>query len=276
MKFVFMVLALFGVVFSAEAQTSPGDTFRDCDACPLMVVIPAGSFNIGSPEIERGHESNETLFGPITFASDFAMGAFEVTNEEWSVCADNGGCNKRDVSSPHMESQPVTSLTKSDMMHYLAWITQHTDQTYRLPSETEWEYAARAGTQTPYNTGDTITNQTANILVAVSDSELRSEPVESGPMPVGSFQPNSFGLYDMHGNVSELVADCYSDWYGGVPKDGSPLSAPCIPFSIHRGGSWRSTRLEARSASRGLIATQDEGADDRGFRVVRTMNDRSR
>lgn len=272
MRYVLIVFALLGAMFSAEAQTRPGDTFRDCNNCPLMAVIPAGSFKIGSPESELGHASNETLFGPITFARDFAIGTFELTNEEWWVCVDNGGCNKHDVSSTLLDMQPITGLTKSDMMQYLVWITQHTGQTYRLPSETEWEYAARAGTQSPYNTGDTITSQTANILGAVPDPELRRDPTESGPMPAGSFLPNSFGLYDMHGNVSELVADCYSDWYGGVPKDGSPLTEPCIPFSIHRGGSWRSTRLEARSAYRGLIATQDQGADDRGFRVARNMN----
>ena len=274
MKTVAIVFALFVSVLSVHGQVVPGDTFRDCDACPLMVVIPAGDFEIGSPESEIGRNNNETVFGPITLGRDFALGKFEVTNEEWMVCADNNGCPKfaskadPDISVSDFDRHPIVGITKPEMQRYLAWISQHTGQTYRLPSEAEWEYAARAGTHSPYHMGEAVTNQSANILVHTAPGE---HGVESSLMAVGSFEPNAYGLHDMHGNVSEVVADCYSDWYGGVPQDGSALTAPCIPFSIHRGGSWRSSELDARSAHRGLLTGQDDGADDRGFRIVRVI-----
>ena len=186
------LLALLSACIPAQERLKPGDTFRDCADCPLMVVVPAGSFMMGSPY----WYANEGPVHEVTIAKPFAVGVYEVTFDEWDACSwvrspDDGGWGS--------EGGPVMNVGWDDAQDYVRWLSETTGETYRLLSESEWEYAARAGTQTSYWWGDDIESNRANC----NGCESRWD--DAGTAPVGSFSPNAFGLYDVHGNVWECV-----------------------------------------------------------------------
>ena len=209
---------------ASTAGHSPGTRFRDCPACPEMVVLPPGTFLMGSPEPEQGRQRNEGPMHPVTIGHALAMGVYEVTFAEWDACVESGGCAGyrpkrrffgRNWGSPR---HPVMRVGWDDVPAYLAWLSEMTGQRYRLPSEAEWEYAARGGTTRPYYTGDTVTQEEANY----------GRYFVGRPVPVGSYPPNPFGLHDMLGNVAEWCEDCWTANYHGAPADGSPwLSGNC-------------------------------------------------
>jgi formylglycine-generating enzyme required for sulfatase activity len=210
-----------------SAATAPEGTFRDCDACPLMVEVPAGTYLMGSdqgrPDEKPRHE--------VRFARPFAIGANEVTLAEWDACLREGGCR----FSPEAGADarvPANNLSWDDAQSYVAWLGKKTGHAYRLPTEAEWEYAASGGKTTAYWWGDEAGKGNANCNDCGSDWDGRA------PAPVGSFAPNPFGLYDVHGNLWEWTMDCVNGSYKGAPADGSAwLRGDCIA-RVLRGGSW--------------------------------------
>jgi formylglycine-generating enzyme required for sulfatase activity len=194
------------------------------------------------------------------------MGRFEVTFDEWDGCVAHGGCPAEGVAGANFGRgrQPVINVNWEDAKKFVEWLSKRTGRTYRLLTEAEWEYAARAGTTTRYSFGDEI--------AALGDHAWFGENSGSHPHPVGEKKPNAFGLHDMHGNVSEWVEDCYHEGYHGAPTDGSIWAANCIydPRRVHRGGSWNYRPDLLRSAGRD--SSSDARNDNIGFRVGRTLN----
>jgi formylglycine-generating enzyme required for sulfatase activity len=261
-----------------ELSLKPGDLFKECAAdCPEMVVVPAGSFTMGSPDTEPGHVTERTMFPmmsrseepqhTVAFARPFAVSKFELTFADWDACVAYGDCD------PHVGDsgwgrgrQPVINVTWFDAQRYVAWLSAMTGRRYRLLSEAEFEYAARAETTTAYSSG-------ADILAGAADCNgCGSQWDNKKPAPAGSFAPNRFGLYDMAGNVWQWVEDCDHDTYASAPADGSAWLNACVDDNrrIDRGGSWTSPPIYLRSADR-----DKRGPDDRfndvGFRVARTL-----
>jgi formylglycine-generating enzyme required for sulfatase activity len=236
-------------------------SFKDCDTCPEMVVIPAGEFTMGSNDI-----SDEKPPHRVTIRQPFAVGKFAVTFDEWDACAEAGGCSRYrpDDLGWGRGKRPVINVSWNDAKSYAAWLSAKSGQRYRLLSEAEWEYAARAGSLTKYPWGDDIGVGNANCR----DCESQSGGKQTAR--VGSFPPNSWGLYDMHGNVWQWVEDRYYDTYDGMPSDGS-VWADAGSFSrVVRGGSWSNDRQDLRSANRDKEPSGSRGGVI-GFRVARTL-----
>ena len=235
----FMIRNVRPYVLSAAAEQTLKikDTFHECASspdkhyCPEIVVIPRGSFMMGSPPIETGHHANESPQHNVTIAKPFAVSKFELTFEEWDTCVANGDCaDARDMRWGRGE-QPVINVSWEDAQRYVAWLSKVTGKPYRLLTEAEYEYAARAGTQTAYPWGDDIGKNNANCATCDSEWDWKRTA------PVGSFAPNSFGLYDMVGNVWEWTDDCYHDNYESAPADGSAWSvaaAAAASFAVGR------------------------------------------
>ena len=252
---------------AARARFAPGRKFRDCTACPEMVVIPGGTFTQGSPASEEGRYSNE---GPQRRVSvrPFALGVTEVTVAQWDACLSSGGCNYWPRDAAGRGSHAMASATWEVAKAYIAWLNSKVEgRPYRLPSESEWEYAARAGTQTRYSWGDGVGRNRANCDGCGGSWDNVSVA------PVGSFSANRFGLFDMHGNVWEWVEDCWNDSYSGAPRDGSAWRSGDCSLAVLRGGSWRRWPDSLRSASRFWL-TRGNWYPGTGFRVARTLPDR--
>ncbi len=262
---------------SPQPNYKPGDTFKDCDVCPEMVVVPAGEFMMGSPKWEGGREHYEGPQRIVKIGKPFGIGKYEVTFDEWDACVADGGCTHEASDNGWGRGRrPVIFVSWHDItMEYIPWLNRKTGKNYRLPTEAEWEYAARAKTQTPFWWGATISTDQANYVgytyVAGKKGQYRGMTA-----PVDSFQPNSFGLYNVHGNVREWVEDCYHGNYKGAPTDGSAWleanNGNCAE-RIVRGGSWTDSPRLLRSAYRTWSgsAPQDEPALNLGFRVARTL-----
>ena len=245
-----------------------GETFRECGVCPEMVVVPAGEFMMGSPPSEEGRYDDEGPVHRVTIAEPFAAGKYEVTFEEWDACVSSGGCGgyRSDDEGWGRGSRPVINVSWDDAQAYVAWLSGKTGEEYRLLSESEWEYAARARTTTHYHWGDDFGRNRVNCNVDYSGCEDSWDFT----VPVGSFAANNFGLHDMHGNVSEWVEDCWNDSYVGAPWDGSAWVSGDCSLRILRGGSWNSGPWRLRAASRDGFYTGDRDYNI-GFRVSRTL-----
>lgn len=244
---------------SSPATLPPEQKFRDCFECPEMVVLPAGSFLMGSPNGEG--DPDEHPQHEVTIAA-FAIGATEVTFAEWDACVAAGACAYRlDDEGWGRGDRPVINVSWEDTQQYVAWLSDVTGATYRLPSEAEWEYAGRAGTTTRYAFGDEITDQQANFNSNVGKT-----------VEVGGYPPNAWGLHDMHGNVWEWVQDTYQGNYDGAPADGSAWEGKEESSSrVLRGGSWYEGPGQHRTANRNKIDSAWQNVD-LGFRVSRTLN----
>ena len=243
--------------YGLNTDFTPGTRFRDCPDCPDMVVLPPGTFLMGSPEAEEGRRSNEGPVHRVTIGEAFALGVYEVTFAEWDACVEDGGCDGyrpkprffgRDWGHP---GYPVMRVDPDDIEHYLAWLSRKTGERYRLPSEAEWEYAARAGTTTRYHTGNTLTQEQANY----------GRYFVGRPVAVGSYPPNPFGLHDMLGNVAEWCADCWNANYAGAPTDGSAWLSGNCDRHVLRGGHWASDAEGFRTG----VTPRDLRAASRGF-----------
>jgi formylglycine-generating enzyme required for sulfatase activity len=249
----------------AQKAFKPGDNFRDCDICPEMVVIRAGEFTMGSNEYK-----DERPPHPVTFRQPFAVGRYDVTFDEWDACAGSGGCGpyRPDDQGWGRGKRPVINVSWNDAKAYLGWLSAKTGQNYRLLSEAEWEYAARAGTQTKYPWGDDIGEGHANCDGCGSQWDNKQTA------PVGSFPPNPWGLYDMHGNVWQWIEDPFHVTYEGTPVDGSVWASGGSSTRVLRGGSWGYIPDGLRSAYRygDRPDSRDYGI---GFRVARTLLPRS-
>ena len=255
-------------------RTSPSDNFRDCDACPLMVAVPAGAFTMGAPRHEP-HSLDTERPQRTVYVSAFAMSALEVTFGEWGACVVDGGCGgyRPDDRGWGRGDRPVVNVGRNDARHYVDWLSGRTGQSYRLPSEAEWEYAARANTTSPFHTGRTISVTRANYNGRYGypdNSYNESGLYRAQTMPVGSFAPNAFGLYDMHGNVWEWVQDCWNGGYRLAPTHGGAWMSGHCSIRISRGGSWHSNPRDLRSAKRRALGEPDRNSTT-GFRVARTL-----
>ena len=242
----------------------------DSPEAPRMVAIRAGSFVMGSPPGEPGRWKTESPQHPVTLAHDYAVSAYPITFDEWDACVAEGGCHGYTPSDDRWGrgTRPVVNVSWEDAQAYIAWLNAKTGQRYRLLSEAEWEYAQRAGTSSPYFTGETISASQANFM---DPSVQSSGPQGRMTMPVGSFPPNGFGLYDMQGNVWQWVEDCWHDSYSGAPANGSAwLSGDC-QRRVVRGGAFNRERTFMRSATRYWIVGQLRSALA-GFRVAKSLN----
>ena len=244
---------------------APGTTVKDCLECPELVVVPRGSFWMGSP---AGTGANAAGKSKAPWAQPnempqhrvdvpaFAMGRHEVTQEQWTaLMGENPSFQKG-------RNLPVENVSWHDAQAYIRKLSEKTQKNYRLPSEAEWEYAARAGTRTEWGFAHQI---------ALGDYAWYHAVSEGKTHPVGLKLPNAFGFFDMHGNVWEWVEDCYHEHYGGAPVDGTAWKTACgVPYGVIRGGSFDLVPQLVRSAVRYWIYP-NQRAYYIGFRVVRDL-----
>ena len=246
--------------FTSRALPQFGTVFRDCAECPELVWLPQGEYLMG-----EGGGTNGRHLVRIGYA--LAVGKFEVTFAEWDACVAGGGCRRRpDDAGWGRGRQPVVNISWDDAQQYVAWLSRKTRKNYRLLTEAEWEYAARAGSHVRFWWGNDAGQGEANCNGCGSSWDGRRSA------PVGSFAPNPFGLHDMHGNVSEWVEDCYHDRYQEAPGDGRAWTNACstvVDIRMVRGGAWRDPSSATRSAARWSASSRYY--DNRiGLRIART------
>lgn len=282
-----IALLVVAVAFIALAQinalpaTEPGvaEIFQDCETCPRMTWLPAGEFVMGSPDNERGRDNDEEPQHRVTIADAIAVSVYEITWDEWEACSRDGGCE--DVSDRGFVAddgwgkgnRPVINVSWSDAKTYVTWLREITGRNYRLLSEAEWEYAARAGAASRYPFGEdtqdlcTFSNG-ADLATDFNNRNTCFDGIGRKTAPVGAYQPNSFGLYDMLGNVWEWTDDCRNRGYEDAPGDGTAWKAGDCSQRMLRGGSWGSYPKNLRSATRYGVDAAYRGHEV-GFRVVR-------
>ncbi len=241
------------------AATGPSArTIRDCDDCPELTLIPAGSFEMGSNEM---FEFEKPVHG-VSIARPFYLGIDEVTFAQWDACVAEGGCSHRPGDrNLGRGKRPVTDIHWNDANAYAVWLSYKTGRKYRLPTEAEWEYAARGGTATAYPWGNSVDKEMANCIGC--NAQPRRQASE-----VGQFPPNRFGLRDMAGNAAEWVADCWSENYRSAPRDGSAYAPAGCRERVLRGGSFNNDPRYLRSAAR-FKYESDVRFYTNGFRVAR-------
>jgi serine/threonine-protein kinase len=257
----------------AASTKRPGRIFRDCDSgCPDMVILPAGTFTMGSAEAEAGRHGTEGPQHRVGISQVFAVGKFEVTYDEWEACVRDKGCSQNPgFTAWGRGKRPVIDVSWNDAKQYVAWLAKKTGKGYRLLTEAEWEFAARARTTTPFSFGPGITPQQANYDAGVSYAGSPVGAKQNKTVPVGTYGPNAFGLYDMHGNVWEWVEDCWNVSYAGAPTDGSAWTSGNCAQRVVRGGSWDSEPQTLRSALRYYFLTSIR-SNTVGFRVARGLD----
>ena len=249
-----------------------GDVFRDCDTCPEMVVVPAGTFMMGSPASEEARDGDEGPMHQVTIAQPFAVGKYEVTFAEWEACVTGGGCNgyRPGDNGWGRGRRPVINVSWEDVQAYVRWLSEQTGEVYRLLSEAEWEYVARAGTTTPFHTGTTISTEQANYDGNFAYGSGRNGEYRGKTVPVGRFPANAFGLYDVHGNVWEWTQDCWNKSYAGAPSNGGAWERGACSRRVRRGGSWSNDPRLLRSATR-YGNTAGNRINLNGVRLARTL-----
>jgi formylglycine-generating enzyme required for sulfatase activity len=249
-----------------QAAPNAPKPWRDCDACPEMVDVPPGRFMMGSTADDPDAEDVERPQHEVVIAKAFALGRYEVTSDEWEACVSGGGCEGYRPSDARIGrgQRPVTNVSWEDARRYVLWLSAKTGYSYRLASEAEWEYAARAGTTTRFWWGDDAGYGNANCKACGKEWGQAS--------PVGSFAPNTYGLYDVSGNVWEWVEDCWRAYgeQGDARSDAGEAIVDKIDCSqrVLRGGSWDNTAARIRSAQRSGGAPEGRHPVV-GFRVAR-------
>ena len=288
------------------APTAPVESFRDCANCPEMVVIPAGRFRMGCVSGwpwrrvgTSGCEDREKPVHEVRIVRPFALAKHEVTRGDFRRFVDATGHSMGDSCtirigrgygprrgrgwlSPGFDQtdrDPVVCVSWRDAQAYAGWLSRETGESYRLPSESEWEYAARAGSATNYGWGDGILLIFVGEAVVLGRNRANCDGCGSRwdderTAPVGSFASNAWGLFDMHGNVSEWVEDCLNWSYRGAPTDGSAWASGMCHRRVQRGGSWYSSPGGLRSAIR-RESSVGRRAFYSGFRVARTLTSRA-
>jgi formylglycine-generating enzyme required for sulfatase activity len=256
-----------------------GTLIRECPQCPEMVVVPSGQFIMGSPPSETGRQDDEGPPHLVTIAKPFAVGKYEVTFREWEACVADRACAQAKDEGYGRDRRPVIHVNYEQAVGYAEWLSEKTGRKYRLLSEAEWEYAARAGSDKArfWGSGTDRACQFANVYDTTGKAK-REYPWENFgcddgyavTAPAGSFKPNAFGLYDMLGNVSEWVEDCWNQSYAGAPADGRVWASGDCSRRVSRGGSWYSTPALVRSAKRDRYEPSARN-DNLGFRVARTL-----
>ncbi|MFI5461407.1 MAG: SUMF1/EgtB/PvdO family nonheme iron enzyme [Isosphaerales bacterium] len=291
------------VAGDSVGDPQPRAVFKDCEDCPEMVALPAGEFMMGSPASEIGRQTIEGLPRRVAIPGRFAIGKFKVTVDQFSrfvaetgmtvgshcrvivgfdrdspVWGDAEASFRRpgfDTAGPH----PVVCVNWYDAQAYAAWLQRRTGKPYRLPTESEWEYAARAGTSTRYSFGDDETELCAYARFADLSSQFgwhdacRSETVAYGTVPVGSLRPNPWGIFDVHGNAWEWVEDCWTPTPSDIPTNGSAfVRSKSCEEAVIRGGSFASGSRRVRSATRAPAPTAVRNYND-GIRVALSLGD---
>jgi formylglycine-generating enzyme required for sulfatase activity len=253
-------------------QPDSNQSFRECapkrenqDYCPDMVAVPGGTFLMGTPATIGVYRPNEEPQHVVTILNPFAVSKFELTFDQWDTCVSYGDCPQGVSSLDWGRGQrPVINVTWADAERYVAWLSKVTAKPYRLLSESEYEYAARAMTTTKYPWGDQIGTNNANCIGCGSRWDQETAPV-------GSFPANRFGLYDMVGNIWEWVEDCWHAKYLGAPSDGSAwIEGGDCGTRVIRGGGWNASADEVRSAYRSG-PYPDNRREWLGFRIARTL-----
>jgi formylglycine-generating enzyme required for sulfatase activity len=238
---------------AAAPPPPPPANFRDCAECPEMMRLAGGSFLMGAPAGEPGRNPWEGPQHEVHIAA-FAIGVREVTLAEWDACVTAGGCNGYTPSDRGWgrDARPVLSVSWQDAQAYVRWLSEHTGRAYRLPSEAEWEFAARGGATSAYWWGDAF--DPARVSIGRTSE-------------TGALGANAFGLFDVTGNVAEWVEDCYVNNYASAPGDGSPVLAGDCSRRVVRGGSWRDNGDAFRISARSRVsrAVRDSAI---GFRVA--------
>jgi formylglycine-generating enzyme required for sulfatase activity len=285
-----------------ERALKPAEAFKECDVCPEMVVIPAGSFLMGSPDNEPERHKNEGPQRKVTIPKPFAVAKFEVTLDQFRAfvkdadyeaanrCSlrrgerwvEPSGLSWRAPSFHQGSNHPVLCVNWIDAKAYVSWLSRKTGKPYRLLSEAEWEYAARAGTITRFHFGNNqgdlcrfanVPDQTAkdNAPVAATWNIVACRDGHALTAPVGSFPANAFGLHDMYGNVWEWTEDCYNDSYAGAPSDGGAWKEGNCGRRLLRGGSYSRDHKDSRAAKRQPAPLGASGISF-GIRVARTLH----
>ncbi|HBM87513.1 MAG: formylglycine-generating enzyme family protein [Parvibaculaceae bacterium] len=288
--FLIAILLVSAATSPSAYAATPGETIQDCELCPELVVIPAGSFKMGQSRMSGGGEYEQPVH-TVTIAAPFAIGKFEVTYREFAAfvqysgyAADSDkncgtvqdgvfGYRLQDWDDPGYlpeDDFPAVCVSWDAAKAYVDWLSRETGETYRLPSEAEWEYVVRAGTTTRFWTGSSESSLRGRMNCA---PELCGDEYVQ-VAPVGSFPANVFGVHDMTGNVSEWVEDCFHETYDGAPANGAARVGSACAERTYRGGSWDlkfRTSYDLRSAAR---SPQDPRArwSHFGFRVVRHVN----
>ncbi|MDJ0944082.1 MAG: SUMF1/EgtB/PvdO family nonheme iron enzyme [Kiloniellales bacterium] len=248
---------------TAALVTGPGDgAFRDCPACPQMVPLPPGGFTMGS---DQGDPTARPA-RRVEIGYGFAIGRFEVTMAEWAACVADGACSNALEPVDRPEETPVRNVTWNEAQEFVAWLRQVTRRPYRLPSEAEWEYAARAGTASTFWWGETAGAGEADCKSCGGDWNRKQ------PSPVGRFQPNPFGLHDMNGGVAEWTADCWFDSYQGAAADSKPRDKQDCLQRVLRGGSWKQEASYLASHARHFYDAQVPYSSN-GLRVALTLEE---
>lgn len=256
----------------------PGDGnqayFKDLDVGPEMVVVPGGEFIMGSPSGEPGHDDDEEPQRTVNFPAPFAVSRYAITFDQWDAAVSDGGCRRYrpDDQGWGRGDRPVINVSWDDAQAYAAWLSANSGQTYHLLTEAQLEYTARAGTVTPFWSGTSITPAPANYdgNLAYQGGGTEGEYRER-TVPVDSFEPNPWGLYQVYGNVWEWTDDCWNDSYEDAPQDGSAWRTGNCSRRVLRGGSWIDGPQNLRFAMRILETSDDRDDGNGGFRVARTL-----
>ena len=246
-------------VKSAVNVPAAGES-KDCAACPMMVPLPAGSFTMGS----NSGDISERPPHHVTIGAPFAIGKYDVTVEQWNACVAANACPKLSAENGPGANLPARDLSWDDVQQYVKWLGKVTGKPYRLPTEAEWEYAARGGTATQYWWGEQMRKGNSNCKGC-------GDPWHAeGPENVGTFAANPWGLYDMGGGVWQWVSDCWHGSYKDAPADGRAWDASGCDMRVIRGGSWR------ESADYMLVSTRFKYSESvrqsqNGFRVAKDL-----
>jgi len=290
-----LLLALCAVAQlpAAARAAAPGETFTECRNCPTMVVLPAGDYLMGSPPDEAERRANE-IQRRIRFARPFALSATPVTWNQWEACARDAWCEAAEIdmalklnpdNTPNENyhdygrgTRPAVGMSWYDAQRFVGWLNWKTgeDDAYRMPSEAEWEYGARAGTTTAFPWGEELDYNYGNFgqrdTGLAGWAEGRDTWVDE-TSPVASFPPNAWGLFDMHGNIFEWVQDCYEEDFAHAPVDGNANTEGNCANRVFRAGTFTSNPYMQRSARRGApYPATARGRNYLGFRVAKTLD----
>ncbi|MBI1180616.1 MAG: SUMF1/EgtB/PvdO family nonheme iron enzyme [Alphaproteobacteria bacterium] len=297
------------VIEKPEAAASGARMLRDCADCPPLVVVPAGSFAMGiqpaedaSGKVAPSMAASERPLHGVTFRKPFALEQTEVTRQQFDAFVRDTqyqatGCEVfdgntwvldrskswRDPGFYQDKDHPVVCVNRADAQAYIAWLSKKAGVKYRLPTESEWEYAARAGTSGAYVWGNDLTQACfdANVAGSTHMNRYKGRPTSlvfacdshhAETAPVGKYRANAFGLYDMFGNVREIVADCWNPDHRNATADGAAVTTGDCDATVARGGGWADPPANLRSARR-MRAAADERRGDQGFRIARDLSD---
>ena len=281
-----------GLAASADAADRAARTFKDCETCPEMVVVPPGTFIMGSPETEKNRDKDEGLH-KVTIAYSFAVSKGPITWDQWEACARDAMCDGQAIEAalrldregkPIQDyvdhgrgSHPVVGVSWWDAQGFVGWLNRKTGkEKYRLLTESEFEYAARAGTTTVYWWGNEPSHDYANYGKEggpdVGGLAAGRDVWENSTSPICSFPTNAFGLCDMHGNIYQWIEDCYETNIALLPTDGSAVKSGNCAVRGFRSNSFESNSKTLRSANRAFVyAPNTRGRNYLGFRVAKTL-----